>query len=207
MWRRFERALRARTALTGVVGGRTSRWRASLVRDPHAVLGCARTNLARLQGLHPRGRGATWLSEWEKLLDGPIDDVLDVLTSQTSRSRELRANSPFAGVLSSEEREQALLAFQSYRQSRVWMTRDQLAHILRAAARIANDDEIIVIGSQAILGLSTKTTSPEPVHASIEVDVFFAKDPDLAKTDGVDGHLGEGSHFTKRSATTPKVAT
>ena len=31
--------------------------------------------------------------------------------------------------------------------------------------------------------------------ASIEVDVFFAKDPDLAKTDGVDGHLGEGSHF------------
>jgi hypothetical protein len=45
------------------------------------------------------------------------------------------------------------------------------------------------------------------VHASIEVDVFFAKDPDLAKTDGVDGHLGEGSHFTKRSATTPKVAT
>ena len=48
-----------------------------------------------------------------------IEDVLDVLTSQTPRSRELRANSPFAGVLSSEERERALLAFQTHRHSRV----------------------------------------------------------------------------------------
>ncbi len=115
--------VRARTTRSNRAD-RRSRWlniavAGKLVRDPHAVLGRARTNLARLQGLHPRGRGATWLSEWEKLLDGPIDDVLDVLTSQTPRSRELRANSPFAGVLSSEEREQALLAFQSYRQSRV----------------------------------------------------------------------------------------
>ena len=32
------------------------------------------------------------------------------------------------------------------------MTREQLAHVLRAAAEIADDSEILVIGSQAILG-------------------------------------------------------
>ena len=32
------------------------------------------------------------------------------------------------------------------------MTRKQLEHLIRAAAVIADDDEIVVIGSQAILG-------------------------------------------------------
>jgi len=32
------------------------------------------------------------------------------------------------------------------------MTRKQLEHLLRAAADIADDDTIVVIGSQAILG-------------------------------------------------------
>jgi hypothetical protein len=32
------------------------------------------------------------------------------------------------------------------------VTRAQLEHLLRAAAAIADDDEIVVIGSQAILG-------------------------------------------------------
>jgi hypothetical protein len=32
------------------------------------------------------------------------------------------------------------------------VTREQLEHLIRAAAVIAADDEIVVIGSQAILG-------------------------------------------------------
>jgi len=32
------------------------------------------------------------------------------------------------------------------------MTREQLEHLLRAAADIVDDDTIVVIGSQAILG-------------------------------------------------------
>lgn len=32
------------------------------------------------------------------------------------------------------------------------MRREQLEHLIRAAATIADDDEIVVIGSQAILG-------------------------------------------------------
>ena len=52
-----------------------------------------------------------------------------------------------------------------------------------------------MIGSQAILGSFDEDDLPEPAHASIEADVFFANDPDLAKTNSVDGHLGEDSQF------------
>ncbi len=75
------------------------------------------------------------------------------------------------------------------------MTREQLAHILRAAASVAHDDEVIVVGSQAILGSFDEDDLPEPAHASIEADVFFANDPGLLKADTVDGVLGEDSHF------------
>ncbi|MGB5952101.1 MAG: hypothetical protein WBG57_06235 [Ornithinimicrobium sp.] len=75
------------------------------------------------------------------------------------------------------------------------MKRDQLAHILRAAAVVAADNEVIVVGSQAILGSYDENDLPEPAHASIEVDVFFDHDPELHKTDMVDGMLGEGSPF------------
>lgn len=98
---------------------RRSRWlniavAGELVRDPDTVLRRAGANLELLQAKHPRGRGAMWLRDWEKLLDGPVDDVLDVLTSQTPRAQELRANSPFAGVLSSEDREKTLHAFRTH---------------------------------------------------------------------------------------------
>lgn len=32
------------------------------------------------------------------------------------------------------------------------MTRAQLEHVIRAAATISQDDEIVIIGSQAVLG-------------------------------------------------------
>ncbi|MGB5952102.1 MAG: helix-turn-helix domain-containing protein [Ornithinimicrobium sp.] len=84
-----------------------------LVRDPETVLRRARENLALMQTKHTRGQGAMWLRKWEDLLDGPVEQILDTLTSQTPLARELRANSPFAGVLSSEDRERTLAAFQA----------------------------------------------------------------------------------------------
>ncbi|OFE17163.1 hypothetical protein BA895_16990 [Humibacillus sp. DSM 29435] len=75
------------------------------------------------------------------------------------------------------------------------MTREQLAHILRAAASVAHDNHVIVVGSQAILGTYDEDGLPEPAHASIEADVFFTNDPHLTKTDTVDGALGEDSPF------------
>ena len=38
------------------------------------------------------------------MLDGPVEGVMEALTSRSPRSRELRQNSPFAGVLSAEDR-------------------------------------------------------------------------------------------------------
>jgi excisionase family DNA binding protein len=75
-----------------------------LTLDPPGVMKKARSNLAHLKHVHSGGPSRRWLAEWEKLLDGPAEGVLDALTSRAPRARELRQNSPFAGVLSEEER-------------------------------------------------------------------------------------------------------
>ncbi|ADG73703.1 DNA binding domain protein, excisionase family [Cellulomonas flavigena DSM 20109] len=80
-----------------------------LVQDP-TLLDVARQNLARMRERHTRGRPAQWLREWQELLDGPLDALLAALTSPSQRSRELRQNSPFAGVLTDAERMAALRA-------------------------------------------------------------------------------------------------
>jgi excisionase family DNA binding protein len=82
-----------------------------LAADPTLVLQKARRNLAKLQVTHSRGASGRWLDEWEHLLSGPVDRILETLTSRAPRSRELRQNSPFAGVLSEEERRKVIKAF------------------------------------------------------------------------------------------------
>lgn len=51
------------------------------------------------------------------------------------------------------------------------MTRAQLAHILRAASRIAETTEVMVVGSQALLASFDDTELPDEAIGSIEVDV------------------------------------
>jgi len=82
-----------------------------LVADPETVLDLAHVNLETMRAAHPRGLAARWLDEWAKLLDGPVERVLEALTSRAPRFRELRQNSPFAAVLSDEERRAVLDAF------------------------------------------------------------------------------------------------
>jgi hypothetical protein len=53
------------------------------------------------------------MREWERLLEGPLTELLTALTSPSPRSRELRQNNPFAGVLSEEERRRVLGAANS----------------------------------------------------------------------------------------------
>lgn len=71
------------------------------------------------------------------------------------------------------------------------MTREQLEHLIRAAAVIADDDEIVVIGSQAILGQFPK--APEPMRVSVEADLFPKNHPERA--DILEGSIGELSPF------------
>ena len=75
------------------------------------------------------------------------------------------------------------------------MNRAQLAHVLRAAAEIVNDGDILVVGSQAILGTADGSALPTEATMSIEADLAFFDDPDEHKSDAVDGAIGEGSQF------------
>lgn len=71
------------------------------------------------------------------------------------------------------------------------MTRSQLEHIIRAAGAIAEDTDIVVIGSQAIL--ATVPLPPAELVKSIEADVFPLTHPE--RSDMIDGAIGEASTF------------
>jgi hypothetical protein len=71
------------------------------------------------------------------------------------------------------------------------VTRAQLEHLLRAAGDIANDDEIVVIGSQAILGQFPN--APASMRISVEADLFPLNHPERAEL--IDGSIGELSPF------------
>jgi hypothetical protein len=71
------------------------------------------------------------------------------------------------------------------------MKRSELEHLIRAAASIANEAEIVVIGSQAILGQFPN--APSLLVVSMEADLFPLRHPERA--DLIDGSIGEGSPF------------
>ena len=71
------------------------------------------------------------------------------------------------------------------------MTRSALEHIIRAAGAIAGDSEIVVIGSQAVLG--EYPDAPQALLVSMEADVFPLNHPERA--DKIEGAIGEGSRF------------
>ena len=71
------------------------------------------------------------------------------------------------------------------------MQRSELEHIIRASGDIAKDDEIVIIGSQSILGQFPN--APMRLLASMEADIYPNHNPKLANE--VDGAIGEGSSF------------
>ena len=89
---------------------------------------------------------------------------------------------------------------------------DEFAHAVRAAASVLGEDEVVVLGSQAILAYFTDL--PEEVVQSREVDIAALDDPDEAKSHVLAGAIGEDSPFDKMfgyhvdgvSLTTPLAA-
>lgn len=75
------------------------------------------------------------------------------------------------------------------------MTRAQLEHLIRAAADIANDEDIVVIGSQAILGQFPDAPESMRISEAIagrEKDIDFLNDAaryGLAQPDELLGRL------------------
>jgi excisionase family DNA binding protein len=81
-----------------------------LVRDPRAVLAAAAINLRRLRRMHPEGRAWEWLDRWDAVLEQGVETVLEALTSSAAYAVELRATSPFAGILPDGERQAVVAA-------------------------------------------------------------------------------------------------
>jgi len=71
------------------------------------------------------------------------------------------------------------------------MKLDELKHVLRASAAIANENSMVVVGSQAILLLLEQP--PESILVSREVDLYPALHPERA--DLIDGAIGMHSSF------------
>ncbi len=71
------------------------------------------------------------------------------------------------------------------------MNRLALEHVIRAASAIFQDFDLIIFGSQAVLG--SFPNAPEELFVSVEVDVFSRTNPEGA--DLIDGAMGELSSF------------
>ena len=71
------------------------------------------------------------------------------------------------------------------------MRRSDLEHLIRAAGKVAGTGELVIIGSQAILGQFPE--APAALLRSMEADLYPLSRPELA--DKVDGAIGEGSQF------------
>ncbi len=71
------------------------------------------------------------------------------------------------------------------------MTRAQLEHIIRAAGAVTDARDLVVIGSQAILGQFPN--APAEFLVSHEADIFPRGAP--GRSDLIDGSIGEDSPF------------
>lgn len=88
---------------------------AHLMLDPKNVLKSARANIESWKSKHRSdGMVSHYLEQWERIIDNGVDSVVSVLTGTDEISRELRQNSPFAGVLSDDERRRALQSFREH---------------------------------------------------------------------------------------------
>jgi hypothetical protein len=74
------------------------------------------------------------------------------------------------------------------------MKRRELEHLIRAAAAVTDQYEIVVVGSQSILG--AVPDAPAVLLQSREADCYPLHRPDLA--DVIDGAIGELSPFDER---------
>lgn len=91
--------------------------------DPGRVLDSARAVLARrLAKTDHKGSARLYDERWVEILERGLDAVVALLEEESDEADVLRSCSPFAGVLTPEERQQVLDAFE-----RFWRERDAAA--------------------------------------------------------------------------------
>jgi excisionase family DNA binding protein len=87
---------------------------AQVAQEPERVLGLARENLDRFYEIHAGRSAEYWLKRWDRILARGPEVVMETLTSTTPEASELRQNSPFAGVLTDDQRLSVLDAFERF---------------------------------------------------------------------------------------------
>ena len=80
-------------------------------RNP-GLLDKARDNVARWVA-RTEGEKPRYLEEWEQILEQPWPAIADLITSMSEEATRLRSSSPFAGVLTEDERNEVYAAFRS----------------------------------------------------------------------------------------------
>jgi transcriptional regulator with XRE-family HTH domain len=81
-----------------------------LREDPVPVMAKARQNIEKMRSIGPGEQH--WVNVWESVLALGVGHIEALLTSTDQFARDLRQSSPFAGVLSVDERRGVLDGFQ-----------------------------------------------------------------------------------------------
>lgn len=112
---------------------------------------------------HPHERN---LCRWSPLVNaGDLGGLRRVLIGLDRESIEMREISRFGGLLSPDERAKCSAAGSV-------MRRDQLEHAIRTACQIIGAPEVIVVGSQSILGSYREERLPAAATMSVEIDIL-----------------------------------
>jgi hypothetical protein len=80
-------------------------------RDPD-LLDKAKTNLERWSA-KSKDPLPEYLHEWQEILDRPWPEIAEIITSMSEDATRLRSSSPFAGVLTADERKKIYAAFRA----------------------------------------------------------------------------------------------
>lgn len=75
-----------------------------VIDDPQPVLSKARDNLQKMLAKTRDAYSAGWVLEWQALVSGDVTKLVEVMLRPDEHGIDLRQMTPFAGVLSQEER-------------------------------------------------------------------------------------------------------
>jgi hypothetical protein len=75
---------------------------AAKLRANPALLDIARENLERWSEMNSRSQ--PYFDAWREVLDRPLDEVIDLILDESERMTAMRQTTPFAGVLTPQER-------------------------------------------------------------------------------------------------------
>ncbi len=79
-----------------------------LRHDGPSVRAKARANLPRIESKVHGRQAVDWVRQWRDALDGPTHELVDLLVREDEHGIDMRQVSPFAGVLSDDERTAAI---------------------------------------------------------------------------------------------------